>query len=251
MKRLMISAMASGSGKTVLTCGLLAALTARGHAAQALKCGPDYIDPMFHEKVLGVPSRNLDLFLQGEDGVRRTLLKQKGDYVVVEGAMGFYDGVNGTDRASAWQVARTASLPVVLAIRPGGSSLTLAAQVKGLLTFRADSQIRGLVLTACRPSLYAHLAPILEEETGLPVLGYLHWQPSSWPADARGDRRPESAVPQSGGAVGKDSESGRLMGVGGGNRENSRSRPPKTVPTKELLCHRRGVGCGLLFLLCG
>ena len=173
MKRLMISAMASGSGKTVLTCGLLAALTARGHAAQALKCGPDYIDPMFHEKVLGVPSRNLDLFLQGEDGVRRTLLKQKGDYVVVEGAMGFYDGVNGTDRASAWQVARTASLPVVLAIRPGGSSLTLAAQVKGLLTFRADSQIRGLVLTACRPSLYAHLAPILEEETGLPVLGYL------------------------------------------------------------------------------
>ena len=76
MKRLMISAMASGSGKTVLTCGLLAALTARGHAAQALKCGPDYIDPMFHEKVLGVPSRNLDLFLQGEDGVRRTLLKK-------------------------------------------------------------------------------------------------------------------------------------------------------------------------------
>ena len=173
MKRLMISAMASGSGKTVLTCGLLAALTARGHVAQALKCGPDYIDPMFHEKVLGVPSRNLDLFLQGEDGVRRTLLKQKGDYVVVEGAMGFYDGVNGTDRASAWQVARAANLPVVLAIRPGGSSLTLAAQVRGLLTFRADSQIRGLVLTACRPSLYAHLAPILEEETGLPVLGYL------------------------------------------------------------------------------
>ena len=131
MKRLMISAMASGSGKTVLTCGLLAALTARGHVAQALKCGPDYIDPMFHEKVLGVPSRNLDLFLQGEDGVRRTLLKQKGDYVVVEGAMGFYDGVNGTDRASAWQVARAANLPVVLAIRPGGSSLTLAAQVRG------------------------------------------------------------------------------------------------------------------------
>ena len=87
--------------------------------------------------------------------------------------MGFYDGVNGTDRASAWQVARTANLPVVLAIRPGGSSLTLAAQVRGLLTFRADSQIRGLVLTACRPSLYTHLAPILEEEAGLPVLGYL------------------------------------------------------------------------------
>lgn len=151
MKRLMISAMASGSGKTVLTCGLLAALTARGHAAQALKCGPDYIDPMFHEKVLGVPSRNLDLFLQGEDGVRRTLLKQKGDYVVVEGAMGFYDGVNGTDRASAWQVARTASLPVVLAIRPGGSSLTFGRSGQGTFDLPGGSQFVGWFLPPVGP----------------------------------------------------------------------------------------------------
>ncbi len=173
MKRLMLAAPASGSGKTVLTCGLLAALTARGVGAEAFKCGPDYIDPMFHQKVLGVPSRNLDLFLQGEDGVRKTLAKQSRPFALIEGAMGYYDGVNGTDQASAWQLATTAYLPVVLAVRPGGSSLTLAAQMQGLKNFRPDSRLRGMILTLCKPSLHAHLKPILERETGLPVLGYL------------------------------------------------------------------------------
>ena len=149
-------------------------------------------------------------------------------------------------------------LPVVLAIRPGGRQPgPWSASGPGTFDLSADSQIRGLVLTACRPSLYAHLAPILEEETGLPVLGYL---PPMEEANigsrhlgllTQGRSQTESAVPQSGGAVGKDSECWRLMGIGGGNRENSRSRPPKTVLSKELLCHRRGVGCGLLFLLCG
>ena len=102
MRALMISAMNSGSGKTVLTCGLLTSLKARGMDVQAFKCGPDYIDPMFHSRVLGVPSRNLDLFLQGKAGVRRTFARAFGvNLALVEGAMGFYDGVKGTDQASA------------------------------------------------------------------------------------------------------------------------------------------------------
>lgn len=169
----MISAMNSGSGKTVLTCGLLSALKARGLSLQAFKCGPDYIDPMFHSQVLGVPSRNLDLFLQGEDGVRRTLGRQRAEFALIEGAMGFYDGVKGTDRASAWAVADAADIPVVLVLRPRGSSLTLAAQIRGMQTFRTPSHVAGLLLNDCKPSLYAHLTPILEHETGLPVLGYL------------------------------------------------------------------------------
>lgn len=100
MKRLMLTAVSSGSGKTTITCGLLAALRRRGVAAECFKCGPDYIDPMFHERVLGTPSRNLDLFLQGEAGVRRTLGRQSAELALIEGAMGFYDGVKGTDRAS-------------------------------------------------------------------------------------------------------------------------------------------------------
>ena len=88
MRRLMIAAMSSGSGKTVLSCGLLAALKARGISAEAFKCGPDYIDPMFHSRVLGVPSRNLDLFLQGEAGLRHTLARQRARFGLLEGAMG-------------------------------------------------------------------------------------------------------------------------------------------------------------------
>jgi len=170
----MIAALSSGGGKTTLTCGLLSALGTRGSKLQAFKCGPDYIDPMFHTQVLGVPSRNLDLFLQGAAGVRRTFAKAAGaDLALVEGAMGFYDGVKGTDRSSAWAVAEVLDIPVLLAVRPRGASLTLAAQVRGVLDFRTPSHIAGLVLTDCRPGLHAHLKPILEREAGLPVLGYL------------------------------------------------------------------------------
>ena len=173
MKRIMIAAMESGSGKTVLTCGLLKALQGRGLSVSACKCGPDYIDPMFHRRVLGVPSRNLDRFLQGAEGVRRTLAGLSGDVAVVEGAMGYFDGVGGTVEASAWQLAAEEDIPVLLALRPHGSSLTLAAQVRGIMGFREPQRIAGLFLTDCRPALHAHLTPILEAETGLPVVGYL------------------------------------------------------------------------------
>lgn len=173
MKRLMLAAMESGGGKTTVTCGLLAAWKRRGVSVQAFKGGPDYIDPMFHTRVLGVESRNLDLFLQGEAGVRRTLSRCEADLALIEGAMGFYDGVAGTAEASAWALAEATDTPVVLVLRPKGASLTLAAQVRGLQAFRSPSQIAGVLLSDCKASLAAHLTPILERETGLAVLGYL------------------------------------------------------------------------------
>ena len=176
MVELMVSAPASGSGKTVLTCALLSALKHRGLDPCAFKCGPDYIDPMFHRSALGVDSRNLDLFLSGEDTVRALYRRCGGGRgaAVVEGAMGFYDGLGGTtDRASAWHAAHTLDLPVLLAVRPRGASLTLAAQIGGLLEFRTPSHIAGLFLTDCSPMLAKSLAPMLEGETGLPVLGHL------------------------------------------------------------------------------
>ena len=138
MVELMTGAMASGSGKTAVTCALLAALTRRGLSPCAFKCGPDYIDPMFHRSVLGVESHNLDLFLCGEERLRTLYGRYAAGHgaVVCEGAMGFYDGVGGTDRASAWQAARALGLPVLLVLRPKGASLTLAAQVQGMLRFR-------------------------------------------------------------------------------------------------------------------
>ena len=88
--------------------------------------------------------------------------------------MGFYDGVGGsTAQASAWHVATTLDFPVLLVICPKGASLTLAAQIKGLCNFRENSQIQGIFLNKCSPMLFHSLAPMLEKETGLPVLGYL------------------------------------------------------------------------------
>ncbi len=179
MKRLMISAMQSGSGKTMITCGLITALIRRGSSVQAFKCGPDYIDPMFHQKVLGIPSRNLDLFLQGKEGMLRTLCSGTADIALLEGAMGFYDGIGGTDSASAWETAMLTDTPVLLVVQPGGSSLTLAALIKGMLDFRAPCPIVGILLNGCKPALYAHLAPILRRETGLPVIGYLPPMPEA------------------------------------------------------------------------
>lgn len=176
MIRMLIAAPASGSGKTAVTCALLTALQRRGLAPCAFKCGPDYIDPMFHRSVLGVESRNLDLFLSDEETARERFAAASAGHgaALCEGVMGLYDGVGGvTDRASAWHVARTLELPVILVIRPKGSSLTLAAQIKGLLDFREDSGVRGILLNDCPPSLCRSLAPMLERETGVPVLGCL------------------------------------------------------------------------------
>ena len=173
MKTLMIAAMQSGAGKTVTTCALLAALKKRGLRLQAFKCGPDYIDPMFHERVLGVASRNLDLFLQGEAAVKRTFSRAGADFALIEGAMGYYDGLNNTDEASAFALARLTKTPAVLVVSPKGSGLTLAAQIRGLAGFRPDNGIAALILANCPEARAAALAPVLEKETGLPVAGFL------------------------------------------------------------------------------
>ena len=169
----MIGAMQSGAGKTVMSCALMAALKRRGLRVQAFKSGPDYIDPMFHSRVLGVESRNLDLFLQGETGVRRSFASRQGDVALVEGAMGYYDGLNGGTEASAWDLARILQLPTFLVLRPKGSGITLAAQVCGMRSFRPESRIAGLLLCDCSERQAGYFRGILERECGLPVLGYL------------------------------------------------------------------------------
>ena len=176
MIQFLLAAPRSGSGKTTMTCALLMALKRRGCAPCAFKSGPDYIDPMFHRAVLGVESRNLDLFFSAPETVRTLYAKGAAGHgaAVCEGAMGFYDGLGGvSDRASAWHLADTLGLPVLLVVEPKGQSLTLAAELNGLKNFRTPSHIAGILLNNCTARMHALLAPMLEKETGLPVLGFL------------------------------------------------------------------------------
>lgn len=176
MIQFLLAAPRSGSGKTTMTCALLMALKRRGCAPCAFKSGPDYIDPMFHRAVLGVESRSLDLFFSAPETVRTLYARGAAGHgaAVCEGAMGFYDGLGGvSDRASAWHLADTLGLSVLLVAEPKGQSLTLAAELKGLNSFRTPSHIAGILLNNCTARMHALLAPMLEEETGLPVLGFL------------------------------------------------------------------------------
>lgn len=176
MIQFLLAAPRSGSGKTTMTCALLMALKRRGCAPCAFKSGPDYIDPMFHRAVLGVESRSLDLFFSAPETVRALYAKGAAGHgaAVCEGAMGFYDGLGGvSDRASAWHLADTLGLPVLLVVEPKGQSLTLAAELKGLNSFRTPSHIAGILLNNCTARMHVLLAPMLEKETGLPVLGFL------------------------------------------------------------------------------
>lgn len=176
MIQFLLAAPRSGSGKTTMTCALLMALKRRDCAPCAFKSGPDYIDPMFHRAVLGVESRSLDLFFSEPEMVRALYAKGAAGHgaAVCEGAMGFYDGLGGvSDRASAWHLADTLGLPVLLVVEPKGQSLTLAAELKGLVNFRTPSHIAGILLNNCTARMHALLAPMLEKETGLPVLGFL------------------------------------------------------------------------------
>ena len=176
MLQLVLAAPRSGCGKTTAACALLAALTARGLTPCAFKSGPDYIDPMFHRAVLGVESHNLDLFFSASQTARALYARHAAGHgaAVVEGAMGYYDGLGGvTDTASAWQLADTLGLPALLVVRPKGASLTLAAELRGLTAFRTPHRIAGILLNDCTQGLCALLKPMLEKETGLPVVGCL------------------------------------------------------------------------------
>lgn len=176
LPRILIGAMQSGAGKTTLTCGILQAFLNRGFRACAFKCGPDYIDPLFHTRVIGAKSRNLDLFFCGEETVRGLLQKHaRGQQIaVLEGAMGYYDGVGGTTvQASAYDLARATDTPAILVADAKGMSLTLAAALTGLAEFRADSNIGGVIFNRCAPSLYPVLKRAIEENTQIKPLGFL------------------------------------------------------------------------------
>lgn len=175
MSRLMICSAASGMGKTTLTCGLIRALMNRGLSVAACKCGPDFIDPMFHREVLGAPSCNLDLFLAGERLVRELVAHAatEAQVTIIEGAMGYYDGIAQSAVASAYDVARVTETPAVLVVDGRGRALSVCAEVRGFRDFRTPSQVAGVILNQVSPGYAATMSEMIERECGVTVLGYV------------------------------------------------------------------------------
>ena len=168
--RVMFAATRSGSGKTTVTCGVLAALKKQNIKVQAYKCGPDYIDPMFHRTVLGIDTGNLDTFFADADAIGRILARDTKDaeLIVMEGVMGYYDGVGGTTT-----MASSTKTPVVLIVDAKGASVTLAAIIRGIMEYKKDSRIVGVILNRVSPMFYSRIKHVIETECGIPVLGYL------------------------------------------------------------------------------
>ncbi len=172
--RIIISATKSGSGKTLLTCALLKALSLREKKVAAFKCGPDYIDPMFHRKVLGISSGNLDLYFTDEETTREMFVQNnQADISVVEGVMGLYDGLGGfSEEASAYHLAKCLKAPIILIVDAHGMGRSVVAEIAGFLSLDTEKRIKGVILNRMTQALYERLKPVIEEELSVEVFGY-------------------------------------------------------------------------------
>ncbi len=179
MAGIMIAAPKSGSGKTMVTCGLLTLLKRKGYCPMACKCGPDYIDGLFHRTVLGVETENLDSYFETEDHMRRKVFRAMKDHILVaEGAMGYFDGLGGVSmRGSCQEIRRILGLPALLTVDAKGASLSLLAMIQGFLDFEreaaGESGIRGIFLNRASKGVYQMIKPLVEERFHIPVVGYL------------------------------------------------------------------------------
>ena len=178
MAGFVIASPKSGSGKTMVVCGLLEAARRRGLSPWAFKCGPDYIDGLFHRQVLGVDGGNLDSFFEGEEALRAKMQRVKQEhFVIAEGAMGYFDGLGGTTaRASAWEIAHILGMPAVLVVDAQGASLSLMALIRGFLAFEkelGDCRIRAVIFNRMSPGMYPRMKKMAEERLGIRAAGYV------------------------------------------------------------------------------
>ena len=174
-KRVMIASPKSGSGKTTITCALLQALKNKGYQTVSFKCGPDYIDPMFHEKVIGVPSKNLDTFFTDEEQTRKLFLDSAPEegISVMEGVMGIFDGLGGIRKeGSSYHLAEVTGTPILFAADAKGMGRSILPLLAGFLSYDKSRLIRGVILNRISKGYYEILKPLIEEELGISVLGF-------------------------------------------------------------------------------
>ncbi|WP_037889451.1 cobyrinate a,c-diamide synthase [Streptomyces sp. NRRL S-87] len=178
--RLVVAAPSSGSGKTTVTTGLMAAFTERGLRVSPHKTGPDYIDPGYHALATGRPGRNLDAFMCGPDLVAPLFAHGASgcDLALVEGVMGLYDGAAGQgELASTAQVAKLLRAPVVLVVDASSQSRSVAALVHGFASFDPQVRLGGVILNKVGSDRHEAMLREALEEAGATVLGVLRRAP--------------------------------------------------------------------------
>lgn len=165
-----IAAPQSGSGKTLVTLGLLRALRRSGVQVKSAKVGPDYIDPAFHARASGAPCVNLDLWAMGE--ARVSHLARTEDYLLVEGVMGLFDGADSGYGSTA-DLAACLNLPVVMVVDARSQSFSAAALLHGFKSFRGDVDIAGVIFNRVGSDRHAGLLRKAADAVDVPVLGCL------------------------------------------------------------------------------
>ena len=174
--RLLIAGTSSGSGKTTITMGILKQLKNLQLNTAAFKCGPDYIDPMFHKEVLKTPSNNLDAFMLSDDSILSIFNENKGqDISIIEGVMGYYDGINARSYdASSYHLAKILKAPTILVVNCKGISSSILAIIKGFITLKEDNLIKGVILNNISEKVYNDIKKQINEIfPKLHVLGYV------------------------------------------------------------------------------
>ena len=173
--RLMIAGTGSGCGKTTIVCAVMKGLLNQELKVNSFKSGPDYIDPMFHSKITGTKSRNLDMFLCGENIVKQLFAENSKDcdISIVEGVMGFYDGLGmeSIDYSSN-DLSNKTNTPVVLVVNAKGMAISVLALIKGFLEFK-DNQIKGVLLNGVSPMMYPRYKEMIEKNLPVKVLGFM------------------------------------------------------------------------------
>ena len=175
LDRVMIAAPKSGSGKTTITCAILQTLKDMGKQVVSYKCGPDYIDPMFHQRVIEIPSKNLDTFFTGENDTQKLLLKNRTgeEIAVIEGVMGLYDGLGGVrEKGSSYHLAKVTKTPIILVVDAKGMGRSVIPLIAGFLAYDTEHLIRGVILNRMSKSYYESIKPLIEKELQIRVLGY-------------------------------------------------------------------------------
>lgn len=175
INRFMVAAPKSGSGKTMITCALLQLIKDSGKKVSSYKCGPDYIDPMFHRKILDVPSKNLDTFFTDEKTTVQLFLdgRSDGDFAVLEGVMGLYDGLGGIyEQGSSYHLAKVTQTPIILVVDAKGMGKSVLALIAGFLQYDTEHLIKGVLLNRMSKGYYDIIKPLIEQELSIKVVGY-------------------------------------------------------------------------------